>query len=1009
MDALVRGIIVVSMNQHAFATAYATLNTAQKEAVDTIEGPVMVVAGPGTGKTQILTLRIANILAKTDTAPENILALTFTEAGARAMRERLRLYVGQAAYRVNIYTFHEFAGNLIRQYPDAYLRAVGGKPASDLEKISILEAIIETGGVRALRPHGNPAFYIKPIIGAIALLKREYITPASLVKIIERQEARLGEEAKFHEKGAHKGKVRSDYQKLQKDLERNRELHFVYLAYSAALTDQRLYDFEDMIFETVEALEKNEDMLRDLQERYQYVLADEHQDVNGSQNRMLELLASFHRLPNLFVVGDEKQAIYRFQGASLENFLFFEEKFPHTKTIALTDNYRSVQKVLDLSQLLITEVDTPATGLRVPLSATTEEEGSITKQTFSHEAVEDNTVLTKIAELIKTGTEPREIAIIVRSNKEVEAFATALRGRGISAHASADGDILYHPITVAVRTLLTTVLEPSNEQALFTALHAPYLGITPGDLVLVLRKRSYDRPLAKILTDGEYLATLNLENVAAFTKFVSVLVEARKQLPSEAPHRVLQYLLKASGFLDHVMKSEILESGRVIRRLYDEVESLVRTHDTATLYEVAIMFASRIKHGLPLNAPYIETNTQAVACLTAHKSKGLEFAQVFIPHLNDKRWGDTTRPNYFKIPLTKQVDDSQFDVLDDERKLLYVAMTRAKVGLYLSSSTQNVEGKPFSLTPLLAGLETALITEVSTETKEVEFDPLAVLLEATVRSVTIDQDILQLTLKERGLSATSLNNYLRSPWNYFYRNVLRIPELQGESAQFGTALHNTLRKVCIYRREHEKLPTTAELKTYLEQELGRLPLSVHEFTRLHERGLQALVLYLEQVGSSWPKLTKEEVKFEAILTTGNSTFPEVRLTGNLDRLDLGEEGQVIRVVDYKSGKPKTRGYIEGTTKDSTGDYKRQLTFYALLLSLQTDDRLHTLNGRLSFVEADEKGVIHEESYTLTEEEIETLKQDIIRVTLEISQGTFLGMVCDPSQSDYCQLVENLKR
>jgi DNA helicase-2/ATP-dependent DNA helicase PcrA len=293
------------MEKDVFQDAYNRLNPAQREAVDTIEGPVMVIAGPGTGKTQILTLRIAHILRTTDVGPDAILALTFTEAGARAMRERLTTYIGQSAYRVSILTFHEFAGSLIKQYPDSYTRAVGGRPATDLEKVRILQNIIETEGMKDLRPHGNPSFYIKPIQSAIGEMKREYITPDTFAAIIENQEKELLVTPQFHEKGAHKGKVRSEYQKLEKGIGKNKELLFIYRAYDAILTEERLYDFDDMIFETVEALTMNEDMLRDLQERYHYILADEHQDVNGAQNRILELLASFHERPNLFVVGDE--------------------------------------------------------------------------------------------------------------------------------------------------------------------------------------------------------------------------------------------------------------------------------------------------------------------------------------------------------------------------------------------------------------------------------------------------------------------------------------------------------------------------------------------------------------------------------------------------------------------------------------------------------------------------------------------------------------------------------
>ncbi len=210
------------MDEKTFLDAYHRLNNAQKEAVDTIEGPVMVIAGPGTGKTQILTLRIANILKQTDVRPENILALTFTESGAKAMRERLASYIGSPAYRVGIFTFHEFAGRLIRQYPDAYTRAVGGRPITDLEKVTLIESIIETPTIKLLRPSGSPEYYVKPIMSAISLMKREYITPDAFLEIIEEQEKNLAGVQKIHEKGAHKGKVRGEYIEYEKKVNKNR-------------------------------------------------------------------------------------------------------------------------------------------------------------------------------------------------------------------------------------------------------------------------------------------------------------------------------------------------------------------------------------------------------------------------------------------------------------------------------------------------------------------------------------------------------------------------------------------------------------------------------------------------------------------------------------------------------------------------------------------------------------------------------------------------------------------
>jgi DNA helicase II / ATP-dependent DNA helicase PcrA len=985
-----------------FTEAYTRLNRRQREALDAIEGPVMVIAGPGTGKTQILTLRIAHILRTTDTSPESILALTFTESGARAMRERLRSYIGAAAHRVAIHTFHEFAGTLMRAYPDAYERTIGGRPATDLEKIALIEGVLAHSSITLLRPRGNPQYYVTPVLSAIGLMKREYITPDRFAAFIQTQEQRLREMLQFHEKGAHKGKVRSEYHAAETACAKNKELLFVYRAYDAALTDRHLYDFEDMIYETVRALEGNEQMLRDLQERFLYILADEHQDVNGSQNRILELLASFHDRPNIFVVGDEKQAIFRFQGASLENFLYFEDRFPHAQTIALTDNYRSTQDILDFAHALITAAETPAAALRIPLTATRLQAGAIERKTYTHEAIEDAALVREI----KTYAERiplREIAIIVRSNREVEHYAQLLRASGIPVDATADGDILNHPVTRAVRSLIASLVTPSDESALSALLHEPYWGIRTEDLVRVLRARTYDRPLSAIIEDAAHLDSLGLSDTATVLRVGSVLTSMRTKAFTTPPHRLIAALLRESGFIDHLMQHDPVEGGRTVRRLYDEIESLVRTHEATTLSDVLRMFVLRSEHTLPLVAPYIHTGADAVQVMTAHKSKGLEFTEVFIPHLTSRTWGDTPHRRLFTIPVTTRVDDDAFDALDDERKLLYVACTRAREGLHLSYAQENTAGRPQSLTPLLDGIDTALFTLVQ---DDAHFSPLDVFM--PLQPFRIDTTFIGSVLRERGLSATALNNYLESPWNYLYRNVLRIPEIKSESAQFGTALHAALASGFAHRKTHGALPTTTELSAFLERALVRLPLTVEEHTRLHQHGLEALTHYLETVGPSLPPYTQEEVSLEAVLKTGDAAFPEVRLTGTLDRLDfdalLQNGGTLVRVVDYKSGKPKTRGQIEGVTKESNGNYKRQLVFYALLLSLQEDVRLRTRNFTLSFVEA-EKGRIREESYVVTDAEIDALTEEIRGVVRSIVRGTFLTEPCDPERSDYCHLVD----
>tara|TARA_B100002051_G_C16745775_1_gene647521 strand:+ start:8529 stop:11528 length:3000 start_codon:yes stop_codon:yes gene_type:complete len=969
-----------------FDSQYKLLNDQQKEAVDTIEGPVMVVAGPGTGKTQILTLRIGKILLETDTQPDSILALTFTEAGAKAMRERLHRYIGAAAYQVSINTFHGFAERLIRDYPDAYDRVVGGRAASDLDKIDIIETILSEPSFKLLRPIGNPSYYVKPIISILGSLKKEYITPNKLAELIDLQEDTLQGIEQYHAKGAHKGKQRGEYTKLEKDIAKNRELLVLYRQYELLLSEKRLYDFEDMIVETVRALESNEDMLRDLQENYQYILADEHQDVNGAQNRILELLANFHDQPNIFVVGDEKQAIYRFQGASLENFLYFETLFQNAKRISLTENYRSGQTILDSAHSLVAVEGGPLASLRVPLEAKAVDSSIIEDRHFSHQAVEDAWVANRVKQLVSDGIDPDEIAIIVRTNREVELYASLLRKEGVQVEASADGDILDHPITHSVQDFIATVTEGHSEQALFKLLHGAYWEISNDDLVRIASARSYDTSLVSIITDAQKLTELGVEGVESVLKVSQVLEEARALSVTMPPHRVLELLLTKSGFLDHVMANDPIEGPRVVRRVYDEIEKLVIYNSKATLSEVSEVLHSYREHRIALNAPYISSNKKSVQVMTAHKSKGLEFSAVFVPHVVDSAWGGTKKRNLFNIQFGEEV--AAEDLIDDEKRLLYVAMTRAKTQLFFSSAEQSGEGRELIRSRLFDAIDETTINQCDVDSIESEFNPIGDLAYSDQES-SITPALLLKHLSDRGLSATALNNYLASPYNYLYRNVMRIPEVQATPMLFGTAMHGVMERVVKGYVADKKILSATEVKAVLEVQLSRLPISQDEFVRLHEKGLESLLAYISEIKNQINANHKVEFAVSVTLETGLEELPELKLTGKLDRLDFDESGRLLRVVDYKTGKPKTRNHIEGKTKDSTGDYKRQLVFYALMLSLYEDDNYNCREGVLSFIEPDTKGVIHEEVFQITDEEILDLKQELIRVAKEIVSGSFL--------------------
>ncbi len=258
------------------------LNAGQKRAIATIDGPVMILAGPGTGKTQVLTQRIANILKETDTAPEQILALTFTGAGVSAMRERLVKIIGRAAYRVPIFTFHAFAGEVITRFPEYFPELIGSRTVSKLDQIMLMQKVLNTATLMRLASPRAPYYYLTKVLDTISLLKREVISFRELSHRLAKKARDIKQEAQ---------------------LEKNKELVKLYRAYEQALTAEKLYDYDDMVLALVQALETNREFRLILQEEYQYLLADEYQDGNVAQNKVLELLASFHASPNIFIVG----------------------------------------------------------------------------------------------------------------------------------------------------------------------------------------------------------------------------------------------------------------------------------------------------------------------------------------------------------------------------------------------------------------------------------------------------------------------------------------------------------------------------------------------------------------------------------------------------------------------------------------------------------------------------------------------------------------------------------
>jgi DNA helicase II / ATP-dependent DNA helicase PcrA len=998
----------MNTNTDVFDDLYAKLNTRQKEAVDAIDGPVMVIAGPGTGKTQILTLRIANILRKTDVPADAILALTFTNAGASNMRKRLVSIIGSDAYRVSIFTFHSFAGHLIEKYPERFGAVAGRSNSSEVERIDIVRTLVDRGRFEIVKPLGDPYHNVRDIITGISHLKREGITPEHFTRwLADERTALMARDDLYHTKGAHVGKMKGEYSKRVRTLDKNSELALLYEQYQHTLAQRKRYDFDDSLLMLIEALESNEDFLRELQEEYQYFLVDEHQDTNGAQNRILELLATFFDRPNLFVVGDEKQAIFRFQGASLANFLYFEQKFRDVQRITLDTNYRSHQGVLDAAHDLIVK---SSEGIKAPLTAhrprVPDEDTRIKVYTFNADDEELLFLAESIQAKLSEGVPAHEIAVLYRTNRDVEAIGDYFERLGIPFLIESGHGVLDDPDIRKLNLILRATSDLSNDDALASVLFINFLHIPIPDIYALLKEaRSSKRPLFEVMASPDRSVCTKPEAVVALRES---LIRWKSSAENESFLHVFEQVVRESGLLTHIQHSSFhVEKFDKLVRLFDEMKAHVRRNPFFTLSEYSTFLTILEEHNLTLEAKSRQV-PNAVRLMTAHKAKGLEFDYVFIVHAYDGHWGGRAGHRYFALPYRSGSGALEGDDTEDERRLFYVAITRARKDAYLSYASLAPDGRDRVPTQFIEEIHENLRAEIHGDTLGYANKRPPLFVERVGRAGVLRYgDFIRAMFIERGLSATALNNYLTCPWKWFYESFFHSRFVPTVHQVKGTAVHKALELYFNARNTDPDLPYD-----FLYERFSENILDADLDPLVRERVLKdtggALAHWHRTWSPTWRPYSKNELTIEGVLLDDT-----IRLTGKLDKVEYLDDARHagthdVSVVDYKTGHPKSRNDIEGTTKTAQrtpggGGYKRQLVFYKLLLDRYAGGRYRMQEGVLDFIEPTDSGKCVREAFTITKDETEHLSEEIRRVAREITEVSFWDTRCGDASCESCAI------
>lgn len=919
----------------AFSTAYDRLNDAQRQAVDSIEGPLMVVAGPGTGKTQVIALRVANILKKTQMRPGNVLCLTFSVSGATAMRERLRSLIGSDAYGVTVKNFHGFCNDLIAEHPLVFDDWSALEQISDVERYRAVNGIIdEMMPDLQLVSKKMPYMRTSDILSRISTLKREGVTDRSrLLEVADEYEQTMSSKSKEGTK-AHEKNVMA--------ARKFRDFLGIFFRYQEMLSKTQRYDYEDMILYVLDALKKEDWLLQGLQERYQYVLVDEFQDTNGAQYGLVDTLTSYPTVdhePNVCIVGDDDQAIYRFQGANLTNILAFRKRFPDAPVVALTTSYRCTQSILDAASSLISQNTERLVGriddLNKDLVSGSNREQ--TSEPFMLLSPSDTTEPWMVAEQVQKrldqGVAPEEIAILVQKNAELELYFDVLTAKGIPVQMSGKVDLLSHPYVQQSLAVLRYIEGSKENSTLANALGCACFGCHPVDLARLYayvregKASLYDVLLSIGTTDEPEVAFTDRDAVVHAR---NVLLDLSHKTGSRTLVETLEHVLKDTGLLeyargehdrfnplDFAALQEFFE--RIKYRAYEQPELALRSLlADFEYYENPDYRELRLSYDLP---HLTETGVQL---MTAYQSKGLEFDTVFLVNFRHGHWDNKHSPAGVSIPedllFGWEKDQKKYEKQQDERRVAYVAMTRARNELIFTCPKRLTTGdKSRDVSPSAFFAEAGELSETLVELDEPE----------SVSTLLFDTDIIHgesfnAFLRERletfALSVTALNHFLEDPQKFIELDLLRVPQAKESSLVYGNAVHEALKKWGLAVMSGDE-PTQAAFMTtfkkYLEE---RELLTESEKSRLIALGEQDLPRYFEQrLHGFIPHVFRVE---HAIGTH----VGDVPIKGKIDRIDTeSSESAKATVVDYKTGAPKSPSQI---IEDG---YLRQLVFYALLL------------------------------------------------------------------------------
>lgn len=1038
------------INAEVFEQAYRNLNPEQRAAVNQIDGPVMVIAGPGTGKTQILALRIANILLKTDVHPSNILCLTYTDAGVLAMRNRLSSFIGTDAYSINIHTYHSFCNQVIQENKTKFSERFKLDSLTDIEFYELCSEIIEElDNNSPIKTFADDyANTINRLKNLFTTMKKEGWTAefikekvqAYLEELRYRDDMYYKRDGKDFKKGDFKQR---EFEKVEKTMDQLIAATAAFEQYNLKMQKAGKYDFDDMINFVIKAFITDKDLLADYQEKYQYVLVDEFQDSNGTQIQLLDLLLEYWDSPNVFVVGDEDQAIYRFQGADISNIQNFIEKYEYQNLsiIPLEWNYRSNQRILDAAYQLISEnkerlahyfKDSPLYNeayekrLRSFKGSAmdvlyTPEFPELRFLKYQNQYAQDLGVVKEIEDLVQNHQVAyNDIAVLYNKHKEAVNLIKILTEKKIPFDVRYGIDVLEHRLVKQLISILKyidmeTRRVDNAQEYLFEILHHHYLNIDVADVANMARhiKDNKEERWREVIGNKEKLLRIGVYNGSTISHTSDTLNYLIKLSFSLNLEELLEEILLRMGMYQYIFRPENAENKhndlQAVATFFNFVKEETQNERRYRLKNLLYTLDDMKNYGIRISCEKIISNEAGIQLRTAHSSKGLEYKHVFILNAVQSAWEKKRGANNaYKLPenLAKEAN-----LEEEQRRLFYVAMTRAEKQLNIciplteatvSKETSNVVSKFVTAIDNDVSNDKAYPVQESDDSLVDQY--LSTLIKKPVLTDEfLDQRLINEALKNFTLSATTLNRYLNCKLSFYFEQVLKVPTAKSSALAFGSMIHNVLEEVFEYINEHKQVPTYELVKEEFERQVDRYKFAFNErqFEKRKQQGYKVVEEYYKNYVDTW-----DTTKFYHLEKEMKGYFEKIPLFGKLDNIEISNDQAYV--VDYKTGNPDNslKKLYRPTEKEPLGgDIWRQVIFYQILLTA-SKYKFPMAHGIVDFVEKSRKNDKFVREKIIPDlDSIEVVKQQI-RTAWQGIQDHDFNTGCGDAKCVWCNFVKD---